>query len=394
MSEIRVLVGVPRETYPGETRVALVPTVLPTLTKAGISVVVETGAGEAAGFPDDMFREHGATIGSRTDVFGADVVVQVRTFGANPEAGRADLGLMRANQVIVGLADPLGEPAGVREVAERKASLFAMEFLPRISRAQSMDVLSSQATVAGYKAVLMAANLLPKTFPMMTTAAGTVPPVQVFVIGAGVAGLMAIATARRLGAVVQGYDVRPAAQEDIESLGGRAVLLPLEVGDAEDKSGYAKELGEAFYKRQQELMAQVVAGCEVVITTALIPGRPAPVLITEEAVGGMERGSVIIDCAAERGGNCAVTQPDQQIVTENHVTVLGPTNLPATVPNEASQMYAKNMTAVLVHLVKEGKLELDFEDEITSGTIATHAGEVTQKRVLEALGEVQHVAEA
>jgi NAD(P) transhydrogenase subunit alpha len=368
--------------------------VLPTLTKAGISVVVETGAGEAAGFPDGLYQEHGATIGSRADAFGAEVVVQVRTFGANPEAGRADLALMRADQVIVGLADPLGHPAGVREVADRKASLFAMEFLPRISRAQSMDVLSSQATVAGYKAVLTAANVLPKTFPMMTTAAGTVPPVQVFVIGAGVAGLMAIATARRLGAIVRGYDVRPAAQEDIESLGGRAVLLPLEVGDAEDKSGYARELGPEFYRRQQELMAQVVAGSEVVITTALIPGRPAPVLITEEAVRGMERGSVIVDCAAERGGNCAVTQPDQQIVTENHVTVLGPTNLPATVPNEASQMYAKNMTAVLVHLVKEGKLELDFEDEITSGTIATHAGEVTQKRVLEALGEVQHVEQA
>jgi len=394
VSEIRVLVGVPRETYPDETRVALVPTVLPTLTKAGISVVVETGAGEAAGFPDDLYQEHGATIGSRADTFGADILVQVRTFGSNPEAGRADLDLMRANQAIVGLADPLGYPAGVRQVAERRVSLFAMEFLPRISRAQSMDVLSSQATVAGYKAVLMAANLLPKTFPMMTTAAGTVPPVQVFVIGAGVAGLMAIATARRLGAVVRGYDVRPAAQEDIESLGGRAVLLPLESGDAEDKSGYAKELGEAFYKRQQELMAQVVAGCDVVITTALIPGRPAPLLVTKEAVRGMERGSVIIDCAAERGGNCAATQPDQQVVTENHVTVLGPTNLPATVPNEASQMYAKNMTAVLVHLVKEGKVDLDLEDEITSGTLAAHAGEVTQKRVLEALGEVQHVEQA
>jgi len=394
VSEIRVLVGVPRETYPGETRVALVPTVLPTLTKAGISVVVETGAGATAGFPDDVYREHGATVGSRTDVFGADVVVQVRTFGANPDAGREDLDRMRPNQVVVGLADPLGYPAGVRQVAERKVSAFGMEFLPRISRAQSMDVLSSQATVAGYKAVVMAAGLLPKVFPMMTTAAGTVPPVQVFVIGAGVAGLMAIATARRLGGVVQGYDVRPAAQEDIESLGARAVLLPLEPGDAEDQSGYAKELGEAFYKRQQELMAQVVAGCDVVITTALIPGKPAPMLITEEAVRGMEHGSVIVDCAAERGGNCEVTLADQPVVTDNGVTVLGPTNLPATVPYEASQMYAKNMTAFLLHLVKEGKLDLDLEDEITKGTLVAHAGEIFQKRVLEALGEVEHVEQA
>jgi NAD(P) transhydrogenase subunit alpha len=387
-------VGVPRETFPNETRVALVPTVLPALAKAGVSVVVESGAGTAAGFPDDLYQEHGAAVGSRADAFGADVVVQVRTFGSNPDAGRPDLDLMRPGQVIIGLADPLGYPVGIREVAERKVSLFAMEFLPRISRAQSMDVLSSQATVAGYKAVLMAADLLPKVFPMMTTAAGTVPPVQVFVIGAGVAGLMAIATARRLGAVVQGYDVRPAAQEDIESLGARAVLLPLDVGDAEDKSGYAKELGEAFYRRQQELMAQVVAGCEVVITTALIPGRPAPLLVTEEAVRGMERGSVIVDCAAERGGNCALTKPDQRVVTENEVTILGPTNLPAMVPNEASQMYAKNMTAILLHLVKEGQLGLDLEDEITSGTLAAHAGEVTQKRVLEALGEVEHVEQA
>ncbi|HEU4527953.1 MAG TPA: Re/Si-specific NAD(P)(+) transhydrogenase subunit alpha [Actinomycetota bacterium] len=391
METDRLLVGVPRETFPGETRVALVPAVLPQLTKAGMDVVVESRAGEAAGFADDQYAAHGAEIGNRERVFQADIVVQVRTCGANPELGRDDIHRFKPEQVIVGMADPLVCPAGIRQAAEHKVTGFAMDFMPRITRAQGMDVMSSQSTVIGYKAVLMAADRLPKMFPMMTTAAGTVRPAQVFVVGAGVAGLMAIATARRLGAVVQAYDVRPAAQEDIESLGARCVLLPLQPGDAEDQSGYAKELGQAFYERQQELMAQVVAGVDVVITTALIPGKKAPVLITEQAVKGMAPGSVIVDTAAERGGNCAMTRANHRTVTDNGVTIFGPTNLAASVPNVASSMYAKNVQSFLMLLVKDGKLEIDLEDEIVAGTLVTRDGEVTHKRVLEALGEVDHV---
>ncbi|MGZ5353910.1 MAG: Re/Si-specific NAD(P)(+) transhydrogenase subunit alpha [Actinomycetota bacterium] len=390
MDTERIVVGVPRETFPGEARVALVPAVLPQLSKAGMDVIVESHAGEAAGFPDESYVAHGARIGSRDDVFGADIVVQVRTCGMNPEKGRDDIDRFRPDQVIAGMADPLVCPKGVQQAAERKVIGFALDFMPRITRAQSMDVLSSQATVIGYKAVLMAADRLPRLFPMLTTAAGTVPPAQVFVIGAGVAGLQAIATARRLGGVVQGYDVRPAAQEDIESLGGRAVMLPLAPGDAEDPSGYAKELGEAFYHRQQELMAQVVAGVDAVITTALIPGKRAPMLITKEAVFGMQPGSVIVDCAAERGGNCELTQPNKRVVTENRVTILGPTNLPADVPQTASLMYSKNVTAFLLLIVKDGKLAIDEEDEIIKGTIVTKAGEIVNKRVLESLAEVEH----
>jgi len=389
MQTNRLLVGVPRETFPGETRVALVPAVLPQLTKAGMGVIVESRAGEAAGFADEQYVAHGAEIGNRERVFKADIVAQVRTCGANPELGRDDIHRFREEQVIAGMADPLVCPAGVRQAAEHKVIAFAMDFMPRITRAQGMDVLSSQATVIGYKAVLMAADRLPKMFPMMTTAAGTVPPVQLFVIGAGVAGLTAIATARRLGAVVQAYDVRPAAQEDIESLGARCVLLQLQPGDAEDQAGYARELGEAFYARQQELMAQVVAGVDVVITTALIPGRKAPVLVTEQAVKGMQPGSVIVDCAAERGGNCEMTRPNHRTVTDNGVTIFGPTNLAASVPHEASMMYAKNMSAFLMLLVKDGALDIDMDDEIVRGTLVTRGGEVTHKRVIEALSEVQ-----
>jgi NAD(P) transhydrogenase subunit alpha len=385
----RIVVGVPRETFPGEARVALVPAVLPQLSKAGMDVVVEAGAGTAAGFPDDSYAAHGARIGSRDDVFEADIVMQVRTCGMNPEKGRDDIARFRPDQVIAGMADPLVCPVGVQQAADHKVIGFALDFMPRITRAQSMDVLSSQSTVVGYKAVLVAADRLPKMFPMLTTAAGTVPPAQVFVIGAGVAGLQAIATARRLGAVVQGYDVRPAAQEDIESLGARCILLPLAPGDAEDHSGYAKELGEAFYRRQQELMAQVVAGVDVVVTTAVIPGKKAPLLITADAVAGMQPGSVIVDCAAERGGNCELTRANHRVVTDNGVTVLGPTNLPSQVPYEASVMYAKNAAAFLLHIVRDGALAIDPEDEIVKGTLVTREGEIVNKRVLESLAEVR-----
>jgi NAD(P) transhydrogenase subunit alpha len=365
--------------------VALVPSVVHRLSDEGMDVIVEHDAGERAGFPDESYAAHGARIGTRADVFGASIIAQVRTCGTNPENGRDDIDRLHPGQVVVGMSDPLVCPEGVRQAADQRIISFALDFMPRITRAQSMDVLSSQATVIGYKAVLLAANRLPKMFPMLTTAAGTVPPAQVLVIGAGVAGLTAIATARRMGAVVQGYDVRPSAQEDIESLGARCVLLPLEPGDAEDPAGYAKELGATFYQRQQELLAHVVAGVDVVITTALIPGKRAPVLLTKEAVLGMPAGSVIVDCAAERGGNCELTNPNHRVVTENSVTILGPTNLASTVPHEASVMYAKNMVAFLLHVVRDGELALDLEDEIIAGTLVTREGKIVNARVLGSL---------
>jgi len=382
-------VGVPKE-HPGEARVAIVPGVVPRLREAGLDILVETGAGSAAGFYDEAYVEHGAEIGTREAAFAADIVVQVRTCGASPLTNQ-ELDRLRPDQVIVAISDALGFPCEIDRAASSKATVFGLDLLPRISRAQAMDVLSSQGTVVGYKAVVLAAERLPKMFPMLTTAAGTVPPAQVFVVGAGVAGLTAIATARRLGAVVQAYDVRPAAQEDIESLGARALLLPLAPGDAEDSSGYARELGDAFYRRQQELMAQVVPGVDVVISTALIPGKKAPVLITAEAIERMQPGSVIVDCAAEWGGNCELTRPNRRVMTENHVTILGPTNIASTVPHEASLMYAKNVTAFLLNMVKEGKLEIDLEDEIVRGTLVTRGGEVVHKGVLKALAEVKHV---
>jgi len=387
MNVDRLVVGVPTETYPGEARVALVPSVLPQLADAGMDVVVEHNAGERASFPDEFYVAHGARIGSREQAFDADIVVQVRSCGMNPVKGRDDLDRLRPNQINVGMADPLMCPAGIRQAADREVVGFALDFLPRITRAQNMDVLSSQATVIGYKAVLIAADRSPKMFPMLTTAAGTVPPAQVLVVGAGVAGLTAIATARRLGAVVQGYDVRPAAQEDIESLGARAVLLPLAPGDAQDEAGYARELGETFYGRQQELMAQVVGGFDAVVTTALIPGKRAPLLITEGAVLTMQPGSVIVDCAAERGGNCALTRPNHRVVTRNGVIVLGPTNLAARVPHEASVMYARNMTAFLLILVRDGKPQIDLEDEIVKSTLVARGGAIVNPRVLAALEE-------
>ena len=380
--------GVPRE-RPGEARVAIVPGVVPRLRQAGLDILIESGAGLAAGFSDEAYAEHGAEIGTRETAFAADIVVQVRTFGASPLTNQ-ELDRLQPDQVIVGISDALGSPHEIDRAASRKPMVFALDMLPRISRAQAMDVLSSQATVVGYKAVVIAAERLPKMFPMLTTAAGTVPPAQVFVIGAGVAGLTAIATARRLGAVVQAYDVRPAAQEDIESLGARALLLPLSPGDAEDSSGYARELGEAFYRRQQELIAQVVAGVDVVISTALIPGKKAPMLITAEAVERMQPGCVIVDCAAERGGNCELTRPNRRVKTENHVTILGPTNIASTVPHEASLMYAKNVTAFLLNMMEDGELEIDLEDEIVRATLVTRGGEIVHKGVLEALAETQH----
>ena len=379
-------IGVVKETFPGEHRVALIPASVPVLAKAGMEVLVESGAGVAAGFTDQAYIDKGAKIaGSRAEVFAADILAQVRSLGANLEAGITDLGLLRDGQVVIGFCDPLAQPAAAQQVAARGAMLFAMELIPRITRAQSMDALSSMATIAGYKAVLLAADALPKMFPMMMTAAGTISPAKVFIVGAGVAGLQAIASARRMGAVVEAYDVRPAVKEQVQSLGAKFLDLPLETAGAEDKGGYAKELDEAKLRKQREMMLKAMATNDVVITTAAIPGKRAPILVTAEMVAAMAPGSVIVDLAAERGGNCELTRPGQT-VDVGGVKILGPENLPATVPFHASQMYAKNVATLLLHLVKSGKLELNLDDEITRETLVTRGGEVVQSRVREALG--------
>lgn len=381
-----MIAGVPRETFPGEKRVAQIPAGLPALEKAGIEVIVEEGAGEAAGFPDAFYREKGAGIATRREeIFEkADVLLQVRAGGANPDAGLDDLKRMRAGQVLIALLEPYSSPEAASALCERNVTSFAMELVPRITRAQSMDALSSMATVAGYQAVLMAAGTLPKMFPMMMTAAGTIVPAKVFVVGAGVAGLQAIATARRLGAVVSAYDVRPVVKEQVKSLGAKFVEMDLETGGAEGSGGYAREMDEAFYRRQREMMTRVLSESDVVITTAAVPGKKAPILITREMVRAMPPGSVIVDLAAERGGNCEVTRPGET-VEEQGVTVLGPLNLPATIPYHASQMYAKNVSNLLLLLTKEGAIELDLEDEVVRETLFTKDGEVVNGRVREIL---------
>jgi NAD(P) transhydrogenase subunit alpha len=372
-------VGIPKETFPGETRVSLIPAAVPPLLKSGLEVVVESGAGVAAGFPDEMFRTQGATVASRREVFStADVILQVR-------AVPADASLLRANQTLIGFADPLGAPRAIHELAPSGVNLFSMELMPRITRAQSMDALSSMATITGYKGVLLAATTLPRMFPMLMTAAGTISPARVFIMGAGVAGLQAISTARRLGAKVEAYDVRPVVKEQVQSLGAKFVELPLESADAEDRGGYAKAQDESFYKRQREMMLKVVAASDVVITTALIPGKRAPILLTTEMVEAMPPGSVIVDLAAERGGNCELTKADQ-VVTHNGVTILGPSNPPALVPYHASQMYSKNITTFLAHLLgKDGAKQPSFpinpDDEITRETLLTRGGQVVHERV-------------
>jgi len=382
-----MIVAVTKETYPKECRVALVPANVPSLMKAGMEVLVEAGAGAAAGFPDAAYEGKGAkVVSARKELFDkADIVLQVRTAEANPAGAAADLELIRSGQTVIGMADPLDASEATTALAKKGAQLFALELMPRITRAQSMDVLSSMATIAGYKAVLLGSNQLNRIFPMLMTAAGTVAPAKVFVVGAGVAGLQAISTAKRLGAIVEAYDVRPAVKEQVESLGGKFVEMELETGETEDAGGYAKELGEEFYRRQREMMERVVAASHVVVTTAAIPGKKAPILITQKMVEGMAPGSVVVDLAAERGGNCELTKPGE-VVDHNGVFILGPLNLATEIPYHASQMYAKNMTTFLLHLVKEGKLELDLEDEITSGTLVTHGGEVVNPRVREALG--------
>jgi len=379
-----MIVGVPRESFPGERRVALVPAVIPNLTKAGLEVVVEAGAGIAAGYPDADYVAKGAKIVSaRAEVFrAADIVVQILCYGSNDKTGKADVPLFRSGQVLVGFLRPLGSIETIREIAAKGVISFSVELMPRTTRAQSMDVLSSMATICGYKAVVLAADTSPRIFPMLTTAAGTITPARVFVIGAGVAGLQAIATARRLGAVASGYDLRPAAKEQVQSLGGRFVELPIEAKDAEDARGYARPQDETFYKRQRELLGKVVAESDVVITAAVIPGKKPPILVTKEMVASMAPGSVIVDLAGERGGNCELTRPGE-IAVEHGVTIIGWFNLASTVPYHASQMYARNVSAFLLHLVKDGKLQLDMDDEIIRETTLTRDGEVVNARVRE-----------
>jgi len=383
-----MIIGVPKETFPGEQRVALIPASIAALTKVKAEVVIEAGAGYAAGFSDASYKEKGARIvAQRAELFAsADVILQVRGPGANAEAGPADLPLLRSGQLLIAFLDPLGSPSSVPPLAQRGVTALSMELMPRITRAQSMDALSSMATVAGYKAVLQAAQTSSHMFPMMMTAAGTIAPARILIIGVGVSGLQAIATARRLGAVVTAYDIRPAVKEQVKSLGASFLELPLETGGAEDTGGYAKAMGGEFYARQREMMAKAIAASDVVICTATVPGKRAPVLVNEEMVKGMAPGSIIVDLAAEGGGNCALTKPNRTI-TAHGVTIMGPVNLAATIPYHASQMYAKNIATFLLHLInKEGALQLKPEDEIVAGTLLTTGGEVVHPRVRELLG--------
>lgn len=375
-----MMVGVPRETYPGETRVALIPKSCELLKKLGMGVIVESSAGDAAGFLDQAYRDKGTEIGDRAAVFAADIVAQVRSLGANPGAGRADLAWLRPGQAVIGFGEPLTALEEDQDLAATGVAYFSMELIPRITRAQSMDALSAMATIAGYRAVLLAAQALPKIFPMLMTAAGTLTPAKVLILGAGVAGLQAIATARRLGAVVSAYDVRPVVKEQVESLGAKFVVLNVEAEAAEDQGGYAKALSEEFYQKQREALTAVIREQDVVITTAAVPGMKAPILMTRGMVEAMARGSVVVDIAAERGGNCEVTEAGATIVHRG-VTVMGPLNLAASVPNHASQMYSSNVAALLKHLVKDGQLIINLEDEITNDTLVTHGGAVVHARV-------------
>lgn len=374
-------IGVPRETFPGEKRVAIVPAVLPILTGLPAEVWIESGAGTQAGFDDDAYEARGARVTpSRAEALQSDLVLQVRTLGANPDQGKSDLEHLRPGTILVGLGEPFTAAEAIEALARKRVSLLALELLPRTSRAQAMDALTSMATLAGYKAVLLAAEALPRIFPMMVTAAGTLTPARVLVIGAGVAGLQAIATARRLGALVQAYDIRAEAQEEIESLGATFAKLPLETTETEDERGYARAMGEDFYRKQAEHLATIVQDSDVIITTAAVPGRAAPRLVTASMVESMAPGSVVVDLAAASGGNCELTRPDARIV-HRKVVVLGPTNLPSTLAFHASQMYARNVTAFVQNLCREGVLDLSSDDEIVRETLVLKEGERVKKSV-------------
>jgi len=385
--EVRLVVGVIKETYEGERRVALTPQAAAQLVKAGYDVVVESGAGTAAGYPDNGYSNVGCrVIPDRESVLHeTDVLAKVRACGADPSGWEEVRNGLPESRTVIGLMDPLNSASVLQQAAESGLTLFALELLPRITRAQSMDVLSSQANLTGYKAVLMAANAMAKIFPMMMTAAGTVTPSKVFVLGAGVAGLQAIATARRLGAVVTAYDVRPVVKEQVESLGARFAELPLEVGEAQDSGGYAKELGDDFYRRQAEMMAGVLAETDAVITTASVPAKKAPVLITKAMVEGMQPGSVIVDLAAERGGNCELTKPGETIQHAG-VTIMGPLNLASEVAFHASQLYGKNVANVITYVVRDGVISTDRSDEIIGGTLVAVGGKLVHPAIRQILG--------
>ncbi len=374
-----MVIGVPTETAPGERRVALVPETVARLVKAGNAVRVQRGAGRSAAFVDEAYEEAGATLArDAAGVFGeADFIVKVQ------RPNEAELAALRPGQTLLALLAPLGDPGSVERLAARKITALSMDAIPRITRAQSMDALSSQANIGGYKAVLIAADHLPRFFPMLTTAAGTIAPAKVLVLGAGVAGLQAIATARRLGAVVTGYDTRAVVKEQVQSLG--AGFLELELGvDASGAGGYAKALTAEQETHQQELLAQHCAAIDVAITTAAVPGRRAPLLLTEAAVRAMKPGSVIVDLAAETGGNCALTKPGE-IAVAHDVTIVGTTNLPSTMPYHASQLYSRNVHALLQLLLRDGALNLDLNDEIVRGTTLTKDGTILHEPTLAAL---------
>ena len=373
-----MIIGIPSEVKTGEKRVAMSPANVQSLTDKSVKVLVQANAGAAAGYPDEEYTAAGATIAAdRADIFAsADIILQVQSFGSNNENSDDDMALVRSGQLIIGMMDPLASPQAAQAVADKGATAIALELVPRISRAQSMDVLSSMATLAGYKAVLMGASAAPRIFPMLMTAAGTLQPARVLIMGVGVAGLQACATAKRLGAVVEAYDVRPAAREQILSVGAKPVELDLDTGESEGAGGYAKEQGEDFLRRQRELMTEVVAQQDIIITTAAIPGAKSPILVTEDMVVAMKPGAVIVDLAAERGGNCDLTKQGETVVAHN-VTILGPENVPSELAYHASQMLGKNMQTLLELIIdEEGALNLDFNDEIVAGTVVAHQGEV------------------
>lgn len=375
-------IGVAKESFPGERRVAITPASIPNIKKLGLQVVVQSGAGLNAGYEDASYLDKGAQIvPSRREVFDCEMVVQVRAAGENPQLGAEDLPLIKQGQVIIASCDALSSLSQIEPIAKAGATLFALELIPRITRAQSMDILSSQATIAGYRAVLMGAMELHKIFPMMMTAAGTLSAAKVFVLGAGVAGLQAIATAKKLGAIVYAYDLRPACREQVESLGGKFVVLDIDSGSSEDKGGYAKAMDEAFYHRQREELAKTVAQCDVVITTAAIPGKRSPLLVTSHAVRSMQPGSVIVDLAAQRGGNCELTQADQRVV-DSGVVILGPTNIVSDAAYHASLMFSNNVTKFLQNLIPEGKPNIRMEDEIIRDTLVTHHGNVVHPKLV------------
>jgi NAD(P) transhydrogenase subunit alpha len=383
-----VIIGIPSEIKTGEKRVAMSPANVQSLTDKSVKVLVQKNAGSAAGYPDAEYNAAGAaTIANREEIFStADIILQVQSFGSNTENSDSDLALLRRGQLVIGMMDPLASPQAAKTVAATGASAIALELVPRISRAQSMDVLSSMATLAGYKAVLIGASASPRIFPMLMTAAGTLQPARVLIMGVGVAGLQACATAKRLGAVVEAYDVRPAAREQIISVGAKPVELDLDTGETEGAGGYAKEQGEDFLRRQRELMTEVVAQQDIIITTAAIPGAKSPILVTEEMVIAMKPGAVIVDLAAERGGNCDLTEQGKTIVAHD-VIIVGPENVPSDLAYHASQMYGKNMQTLLELILDEdGSLNLDLNDEIVAGTLVAHDGDVPHAHMRKLLG--------